>query len=65
VLARSFDSASCIFHTVFNRIVENCHKAFTISALLLAMMARELLPRIVGRIIDKRAALQDFSPSAW
>lgn len=43
MLARSFDSLSCLFHMVFNRIVENCHEAFIIPVPVQRMMAWELL----------------------
>jgi len=39
VVARSFDCAARLFHTVFNRIVENCYEAFIIVPPLARMMA--------------------------
>ena len=43
MLTRSFDSCASLFHTVFNRIVENCHEAFILRTRRPQKMARELL----------------------
>jgi hypothetical protein len=44
VLTRVFDSPASLFHTVFNRNVENCHAAFTIPTVLARALVPELLP---------------------
>jgi hypothetical protein len=43
MLARVFDSRETLFHTVFNRSVENCHETFTIRVWPGRKLARELL----------------------
>jgi len=43
MLARVFDSQQSLFHTVFNRSVENCHETFTIRLWSGQKLARELL----------------------
>jgi hypothetical protein len=43
MLARVFDSRESLFHTVFNRSVENCHETFTIRVWPGRKLARELL----------------------
>jgi hypothetical protein len=42
-MARGFDSFASLFHTVFNRIVENCHDAFIFLTQQSELMANKLL----------------------
>lgn len=42
-MERGFDSLASLFHTVFNRIVENCHDAFIFLTQQSELMANELL----------------------
>ena len=48
MLTRVFDSQASLFHTVFNRSVENCHVSFTIR-----IFARKLVQELLAMYREK------------
>jgi len=59
-MARGFDSLASLFHTVFNRIVENCYDAFIFFTQQPESMANKLLAMNRNTSTRSRSARSKF-----